>query len=134
MDWLSALDVLNKRLDTLERKQRNSFQTNNQANASMRKVLNQFVTDEADVVEYEKYAQNRFANMETVVSDELSKVRGIIDGQIVQNFEALQERCKLTSALLESLTNSMSKIASCPAATTMMSEHHSVETPRAPPG
>ena len=69
--------------------------------------------------------------MEAVVSDELSKVRAIIDRRIAEHFEMLQERCKLTGALSESLNDSVSKIAGRPAATTQMPEHHSMKTPQA---
>ena len=40
-----------------------------------RRATGQIVTDEADIVEHEKYAHNRSANMETVPSDDFSKVR-----------------------------------------------------------
>ena len=46
----------------------------------MRKILNQIEKDEAEITEYKKYAQNWFANIETVVSDECGKVKAIIDG------------------------------------------------------
>ena len=45
----------------------------------MREVIDQVVTDEADIVECKTYAQNRYAHMETVVSDEFGKARAIID-------------------------------------------------------
>ena len=111
MDWLSALDVVNNRLDTLERNQRNLYQANSHVAEAMRKILSQIEKDEANMTESNKYAQHRLAGMETAVSDELGKVRATIDGQIARNFETLQERCKLTSALLESLTDTVSKIA-----------------------
>ena len=97
----------------------------------MRKILNQIEKDEADVAEYKKYAQHRFANMETIVSDDLVEVRAIIDGQIASNFDTLQERWKPTNAMLESLTDTVSKIAGRPATTTQAPEVHSMETPRA---
>ena len=117
-DWLSALDSVNNRLDTFTQNQRSSSQTNSQVAEAMRKILNQIEKDEADVVEYKKYAQSRFAIMETVVSDGFVNAGAIINGQIASNFEALQERCKLTSTMLESLTDTVSKIAGQPATTT----------------
>ena len=57
-----------------------------------------------------------------------------MDGQIAANFETLQERCKLTSAMLESLTDTVSKIAAqpTPATTTGQGpEVHCMETPQA---
>ena len=41
MNWLSALDAVNKRLDTLERSQRSSSQANNQVAEAMCRILNQ---------------------------------------------------------------------------------------------
>ena len=69
--------------------------------------------------------------METVVSNEFVKVRAIIDGQIARSLKTLQERCKLTSAMLESLTDTVSKIAGRPATTTQAPEVYSMETPQA---
>ena len=131
-DWLAALDAVNNCLNTLERNQRSSSQANNQVTEAMRNILNQITKDQSDIAEYKQYAQNRFANMETVVSDEFSKIKATIDGQIATNFESLQERCKLTSAMLESLTDTVSKIAAqpAPASTTgQRPEVHSMETP-----
>ena len=69
--------------------------------------------------------------METVVSDKFGKIRAIIDGQIADKIETLHERCKLTSATLESLTDTVSKIAGRPATTTQAPEVHYMETPQA---
>ena len=87
MDWLSALDAVNNGLDTLERNQRSSSQANSQVAEAMRNILTQIQKDDPEMTEYKKYAQNRLASMETVVSDEFGKVKAIIDGQIAANFE-----------------------------------------------
>ena len=57
-----------------------------------------------------------------------------MDGQIATNFETLQERYKLTGAMLESLTDTVSKIAAQPAPATTTGQRpevHSMETPQA---
>ena len=50
MDWLSALDVVNNRLDTLERNQKHSSQGNSQVAEAMRKIPNQSEKDETDII------------------------------------------------------------------------------------
>ena len=92
-DRLSALDAAIKHLDALERHQMSSSQADSQVAEAMRKILNHIEKDEADTTKYNKYAQHRFANTETVVSGEFGKVRAIVDGQIANHFETLQERC-----------------------------------------
>ena len=126
MDWLGALESVNNRLDTIERNLRSTNTSLTQTTEFLsKKVLTHIAERDADIVAYKDYVEKRFGTIETVTMRELSKID--IE-KIASNFETLQQRCKMTEAMLESLTDAFSKFSGQPTPQPRV-QRHEMSTP-----
>ena len=115
-DWLQALDAVNNRIDTLERKVTSHTASMSQAAMDLNAVSKRVDNCTTDITAYKRYIENRFKNNEEVCQREFLDLRSManttqqcLESLLPRRLNAIEEQIGLlgqqTAELLSILAN-----------------------------
>jgi len=115
-DWLQALDAVNNRIDTLERKVTSHTASMSQAAMDLSAVSKRVDNCTTDITAYKRYIENRFKNNEEVCQREFLDLRSManttqqcLESLLPRRLNAIEEQIGLlgqqTAELLSILAN-----------------------------
>ena len=102
-EWLDALSSVSDRVATLERIQRSNAQTSGALQEESIRSRASITAIQDDLVEYKKYVETTFHNIDGYVNQQLQSIRNVINGTVNDQFNAHEQKLSALQASYESL-------------------------------